>query len=77
MTCSFWLAERLARQRRTEEAREVFDQAAAASNDLGLYSVEYDSKGAELLGNFLQGLSHLSHISAAVVLARHDSASRS
>jgi GH15 family glucan-1,4-alpha-glucosidase len=69
VACSFWLAECLAHQGRSGEAREVFDRASLASSDLGLYSEEYDTKNAELLGNFPQALSHLSHISAAVALA--------
>jgi GH15 family glucan-1,4-alpha-glucosidase len=66
---SFWLAECLAHQGRNGEAREVFDRASLASSDLGLYSEEYDTENAELLGNFPQALSHLSHLSAAVALA--------
>lgn len=47
----------------------MFDRTLAAGNDLGLFSEEYDTIGSELLGNFPQGLSHLSHIMAALALA--------
>lgn len=70
VACTFWLAECLARQGRLELARAAFDRATSTSNDLGLYSEEFDSKGSQMLGNFPQALSHLSHISAAVALAR-------
>ena len=69
LACSFWLAECLARQGRIEEARVVFDQATATSNDLGLFAEEWDQHACEMLGNFPQGLTHLSHIAAAVALA--------
>lgn len=69
LACSFWLVECLAYQGRAEDAREVFDRTLAAGNDLGLFSEEYDTENAELLGNFPQGLSHLSHITAALALA--------
>ncbi len=69
VTCSFWLAECLARQGRGSEAREVFDRASLACSDLGLYAEEYDTGSAQLRGNFPQALSHLSHIAAAVALA--------
>ncbi len=70
VTCSFWLAECLAHQGRIQEARELFDRAASCGSDLGLFSEEYDSATGELLGNYPQGLSHLSHIAAAVALAQ-------
>ncbi|MGI9033690.1 MAG: glycoside hydrolase family 15 protein [Acidimicrobiales bacterium] len=72
VACSFWLAECLARQGRAEEARDVFDRSMATANDLGLFSEEYDPRAGELLGNFPQGLSHLSHVAAAVALAAGD-----
>jgi GH15 family glucan-1,4-alpha-glucosidase len=67
--CSFWLVECLAHQGRLQQARELFDRVCACGSDLGLFSEEYDGSTGELLGNFPQGLSHLSHIAAAVALA--------
>jgi GH15 family glucan-1,4-alpha-glucosidase len=59
---------KLALAHRFDEARRVFDRAVAAGNDLGLFSEEYDTRQDELLGNFPQGLSHLSHITAALAI---------
>jgi GH15 family glucan-1,4-alpha-glucosidase len=72
VTCSFWLVECLARQGRVQEGRELFDRVASCGSDLGLFPEEYDARRGEPLGNYPQGLSHLSHIAAAVALARPD-----
>ena len=69
VACSFWLAECLARQGRLDDARDVFDRAIASANGLGLYAEEYDPERREMLGNFPQALSHLSHLEAVLSLA--------
>ncbi len=68
LACSFWLVECLAFQGRIEEAHTVFEHATTAGNDLLLFSEEYNTDSLEMLGNFPQGLTHLSLIAAAVAL---------
>jgi GH15 family glucan-1,4-alpha-glucosidase len=70
LACSFWLAECLARQHRNGEAREVFDAACRTASPLGLFAEQYDPQAREMRGNYPQGLTHLSHVSAALALAR-------
>jgi GH15 family glucan-1,4-alpha-glucosidase len=73
LACSFWMAECLARQGRIDEAHRVFRKTLSAGNDLLLFSEEYDPHRGEMLGNFPQGLSHLSLIAAVVALNGTDS----
>ena len=68
LACSFWLVECLTRQGRKEEAHKVFKKALSAGNDLALFSEEVDPRTGEMLGNFPQGLTHLSLIAAVVAL---------
>jgi GH15 family glucan-1,4-alpha-glucosidase len=76
LPCSFWLAECLAYQGRLGEAKRIFNRALGTGNDLGLFSEEYDTEAEEMLGNFPQGLTHLSLIAAAVALTRSAKKSR-
>jgi len=72
LPCSFWLAECLAGQQRLDEARSVFERALSTANDLLLFSEEFDTRAHRMLGNFPQGLTHLSLISAAVAFGQGD-----
>jgi GH15 family glucan-1,4-alpha-glucosidase len=65
--CSFWLVDCLTQTGRLDEARLAFEKMLTYANHVGLYAEEIGSSG-EALGNFPQGLTHLSLISAAVNL---------
>jgi GH15 family glucan-1,4-alpha-glucosidase len=67
--CTFWLVDCLARQGRTQQAQYYYAQASACANDLGIYSEEYDMHERTMLGNFAQGLTHVSQIIARLALA--------
>ena len=64
--CGFWLAEALALLGKIDEAREIFDAHAEASNHLGLLAEEIDPSNGTLLGNFPQAFSHLGLVNAAL-----------
>ena len=57
------------RQGRLGDARDLFDRACACANDLGLFAEEFRPSDGEALGNFPQGLTHLSHVAAALALS--------
>ena len=52
----------------------MFERACGTANDVQLFSEEYDVANNLMLGNFPQGLSHLSMITAAAALSEADAA---
>ncbi|GAB3538087.1 glycoside hydrolase family 15 protein [Noviherbaspirillum agri] len=68
LPCTFWLVNCLARQGRKDKAWAYYRRAMECANDLGLFSEEYDVVGRQMLGNFPQGLSHVSQIMSRLAL---------
>ncbi len=70
LPCTFWLVSCLAYQGRHELAWKYYRRAAACANDIGLFSEEFDTVSGQMLGNFPQGLTHVSQIMARLALAK-------
>jgi GH15 family glucan-1,4-alpha-glucosidase len=60
--CSFWVAGMMTLCGRHDDARRLLDSVLARSNDLGLFSEEFDPATGEQLGNFPQGFTHMAII---------------
>ncbi len=69
LACSFWLVTALAMNGRMGEASRLFERLLRLSNDLGLFSEEYDVATRRLVGNFPQAFTHLALVEAAKTLA--------
>jgi GH15 family glucan-1,4-alpha-glucosidase len=68
LPCTLWLVSCLARLGRCDEAREMFSRVISVSNDVGLFSEEYDTQRKRLVGNFPQAFTHVAFINAARTL---------
>lgn len=73
IACSFWLADALALQGRTDEARKLFERLLELTNDVGLLSEEWEPTAARQLGNTPQAFSHVGLINTALALERSPS----
>jgi len=74
MLCSFWLVDNLARQRRLDDAAELYASLCARASTLGLLPEQIDPSTGEFFGNFPQAFSHIGVIAAGVTLARESKA---
>lgn len=70
LPCTFWYADNLALQGRSEEAARVFERLLGLRNDVGLLSEEYDPASGRLVGNFPQAFTHIGLITTALNLSR-------
>lgn len=68
LPCSFWLADAMVLQGRTQEAEALFERLLGLRNDVGLISEEYDPRYGRLVGNFPQAFSHLGIVNTALNL---------
>ncbi|MCX6397749.1 MAG: glycoside hydrolase family 15 protein [Propionibacteriales bacterium] len=69
LPCSFWLVAARAAAGRQPEAVALMDRLVGLSNDLGLFSEEYDPERGQLVGNFPQAFTHLALVQAVRRLA--------
>lgn len=69
LVCNFWLVDVYVLQNRLEDATALFEKLLGSSNDLGLFSEEYDPEDG-MLGNYPQAFSHIGLIDAALAIAR-------
>ena len=62
--------ENLARQKRFDEAADLYHSLCARSNPVGLLPEQIDPSTGGLAGNFPQAFSHIGVIASGVTLAR-------
>ena len=70
LVCTFWYCDALSLAGRKREARELFENAIACRNHVGLLSEDFDLRTRTLWGNFPQAYSHVGLIHSASRLSR-------
>jgi GH15 family glucan-1,4-alpha-glucosidase len=70
LACAFWLVEQYAGMGRVDDARRLMDRLLGYSNDVGLFSEEYDVEDGRQAGNVPQALTHLALIRAADAITK-------
>lgn len=70
LICSYWLCDNLALQGDVDEAERRFEALSTLTNDLGLFSEEWDPVERRALGNFPQAFTHIALVSTAHNLER-------
>jgi alpha,alpha-trehalase len=70
LLCTFWLAQAQALAGDVGAARETFERAVAAINDVGLLAEEVDPRNGEMIGNFPQAFSHVGLVNAAWAISQ-------
>ena len=70
LVCTFWYCDALALSGRKAEARELFENAIACRNSVGLLSEDVAPNTRALWGNFPQAYSHVGLIHSAWRLSR-------
>ena len=76
LPCSFWLVDNLVMAGRRDEAEELFERLTSLSNDVGLFSEEYDPISGRMLGNFPQAFTHVSLVNSVHNLTLADGPAR-
>jgi GH15 family glucan-1,4-alpha-glucosidase len=69
LPCSFWLADSYVLTGRRKQGEALFERLLALSNDVGLFSEEYDVRAKRMLGNFPQALTHMALVNTARLLS--------
>lgn len=70
--CSFWLVKALIQIKERKDAREMFENLLALSNEHQLYGEDLDFKNFRHLGNFPQAYCHLALIDCALGLSQEE-----
>ena len=70
LPCTFWLVSCLAHQGCHDQAWRYYRRALDCANDIDLFSEEFDTASGQMLGNFPQGLTHVSQIMARLALKK-------